>query len=257
MAKKGHIAWNKGLTAKQDERIARYSKKLEGIVRSEKSNEKNRIAHKKLWQDPNSPYNKEIRLTLTKGLRKGKKGSNEFRNKISKVMKKKWQNPAFLFNSKKHKEKLSLQKKKEWANPHSTYNSKEWKINRIKGSKKMWQDTQYREKTIKAQREGMQLSPNKPEKAMMQIIKENKFPFNYVGDGKVILGGFNPDFLSKNPKHIIEVNGDYWHNLPKVKEKDKRKLRAYASLGYKTMIVWEHELREPEKVAERMERFLR
>lgn len=109
---------------------------------------------------------------------------------------------------------------------------------------------------IKKRIKGMNLKPNKPERIIESIIKKNNLPFNYVGDGKVIIKGFNPDFLSKNPKHIIEVFGDYWHNLPKVKERDKRRVKAYNDYGYKTLIIWEHELNYPKNVLSKINNFL-
>lgn len=95
-------------------------------------------------------------------------------------------------------------------------------------------------------------TPNKPEKIMINLIKKNNLPFNYVGDGQINIGCFNPDFLSKNPKHIIEVFGDYWHNLPKVKERDKRRLKTYSKYGYETLVIWEHELKNKKKVLEKI-----
>ncbi len=85
----------------------------------------------------------------------------------------------------------------------------------------------------------MNMKPNKPEKVMIEIIKENNLPFNYVGNGQIIIRGFNPDFLSRNPKHIIEVYGDYWHRNDK---KHERRINAYSKYGYKTLVIWEHEL---------------
>jgi G:T-mismatch repair DNA endonuclease (very short patch repair protein) len=128
---------------------------------------------------------------------------------------------------------------------------------KIKFMKRLWQKKKYRNKQVKAILKAQKIRPNKPEKMMMQIIKENHFPFNYVGDGRIIIGGFNPDFLSKTPHYIIEVFGDYWHNLPNMIEKDKRKLKAYAFLGYKTLVIWEHELKEPQKVAKKVNEFLK
>ncbi len=123
-------------------------------------------------------------------------------------------------------------------------------------SKKNWQNEEYRDTTRKKMFKSLRLRPNKPEQVMIKLIQENNLPFNYTGNGKIIMGGFNPDFLSKNPKHIIEVNGDFWHNLPENIEKDKRKLKAYASLGYKTLTIWEHELKEPQKVVEKIRGFI-
>ncbi|GAH86571.1 unnamed protein product, partial [marine sediment metagenome] len=66
---------------------------------------------------------------------------------------------------------------------------------------------------IKKRLKGLIKKPNKPEKIMINLIKKNNLPFNYVGNGQIIIEGFCPDFLSKNPKQIIEVFGDYWHLL--------------------------------------------
>lgn len=114
-----------------------------------------------------------------------------------------------------------------------------------------------RDKRIKKSIKGLKIKPNKPEKIMINIIRENNFPFNFVGDGQVIIGGFNPDFLSRNPKHIIEFFGDYWHNLPRYKDLDKRRLETYKKYGYKVLVVWEHELKNPFQVVKKIKEFIK
>lgn len=128
-------------------------------------------------------------------------------------------------------------------NPNYGIVSSKEKRKKISDSnKKRWKDEDFKQEQLKKQRAGMSIRPTSPERVLKEIIEKNNLPFNYVGDGAIWFKGFNPDFLSKNPKHIIEVDGDYWHNLPKSIEKDKRKIEAYASLGYRTLILWEHEL---------------
>jgi len=85
------------------------------------------------------------------------------------------------------------------------------------------------------------MSPN--EVIMNNIIKENNLPFNYTGDGKVVFNGFCPDFLSKNPKYIIELFGQR-HYSPYDKKRDKRRFKAYSSLGYKTLVIYNWEFDE-------------
>ena len=135
--------------------------------------------------------------------------------------------------------------------------------------KEQWQNPEYREKFIKRMksggglkaRMGNKIFPNKPEKFIIELIQKNNFPFNYVGDGEIWFKGktqyFNPDFLSKNPKHIIEVFGDYWHNLPNMIEKDSERLKTYNNYGYKTLIIWEHELKNPIQVVNKINNFLK
>ena len=205
--------------------------------------EKIRTYQKARWKDKNSVLN-----------------SDKYRKKQSKSLKQKWKNPKYLKKMKfrdkncKNKGKVRTKKmiehysnihKKLWKDPNSTYNSKKYKLELKKRVKEM----------MKAQHK----KPNKPEKKVIEIIEKNKLPFNYTGNGKIWFKGyntlFNPDFLSKNSNHIIEVDGDYWHNLPKVKEKDKRRRKTYISLGYKLLVIWEHELENPQKVTEKIINF--
>lgn len=91
---------------------------------------------------------------------------------------------------------------------------------------------------------------------LLKIIERNNLPFNYVGDGKVVLNGFCPDFLSKNPKHIIELFSGY-HKFSGRKERDERRLKAYSLLGYKTLIIWQHELLYEDKIVNKIKAFIR
>ena len=94
------------------------------------------------------------------------------------------------------------------------------------------------------------IKPNKPEKALNALL--NKLlpkEYKYVGNFKFWIESFNPDFININgQKKIIEMYGDYWHNRKDAKKRDKRRLIAYKQYGYKTLIIWEHELKDLEKV---------
>ena len=120
--------------------------------------------------------------------------------------------------------------------------------------KRKWQNEKYREKVIKAVSKGLEIKPNKPEKILNELLNEvlpNEY--KYVGNFKFWIERFNPDFINCNgQKKIIEMNGDYWHNLKDMKKKDKQKIKAYEKYGYKTLIVWEHELKNLGKVKNRI-----
>jgi hypothetical protein len=72
--------------------------------------------------------------------------------------------------------------------------------------------------------------------------------WKYVGDGSVVLNGFNPDFINANgEKKIIEIFGDYWHS-ERVKhrtkeEEEQLRCSRYAEYGYDTLIIWENEVK--------------
>lgn len=72
--------------------------------------------------------------------------------------------------------------------------------------------------------------------------------WKYVGDGSVVLNGFNPDFINANgEKKIIEIFGDYWHS-ERVKhrtkeEEEQLRCSRYAEYGYETLVIWENEVK--------------
>jgi len=99
--------------------------------------------------------------------------------------------------------------------------------------------------------------PNKKEILLNKILKElfgNEYKF--VGNGKVWIEKYNPDFININgQKKIIEHFGEYWHNLPKYKIRDEKKLNIYKKYGYQTLVIWEHELNNLDKLKNKLLRF--
>lgn len=87
----------------------------------------------------------------------------------------------------------------------------------------------------------------------------------------------NPDLVFPGRGKIIFVHGCFWHRhgdrceltrwpksrldfwKPKLEEnhrRDQRNQRALRRLGWKVMVVWECQLKETDKLAERIRRFL-
>jgi very-short-patch-repair endonuclease len=107
-----------------------------------------------------------------------------------------------------------------------------------------WKDLEYKQKTMTKT-----ISKSKPFNNKEQILNTiicNDFKF--VGDGKFWIEQFNPDFIDLKNKKIIELYGDYWHNLPNYKIRDKYRLKVYERNSYKTLIIWEHELKDLNKL---------
>ena len=46
------------------------------------------------------------------------------------------------------------------------------------------------------------------------------------------------------PNCAIEVDGEYWHSLPKVEKADKRKERTIRLLGFRLFRLKEHDIRQ-------------
>lgn len=137
-----------------------------------------------------------------------------------------------------------------------------WRQARGENLKKLWRDPTIRARWIERRRRfwssdspefialrqkmiaGLNLRPNKPETVVLDLLNDI-FPseWEYVGDGQVILGGLNPDFVNVNGKKlIIEVFGDYWHTQKlKPYRINKGRVLTYARYGYRTLIIWEKE----------------
>lgn len=54
--------------------------------------------------------------------------------------------------------------------------------------------------------------------------------------------GCYPDILFKQEKIAVFCDGDYWHNRPEVKERDKRHNKILMENGWTVLRFWEHEI---------------
>lgn len=116
-------------------------------------------------------------------------------------------------------------------------------------NKYQWGIGDYREKVLQK----LILSPNKPEKLLSKLLNKIDYKrWRYVGDGKFWIKRFNPDFVNSKKKEIIEMYGNYWHNLEKNKKKDEERIKTYLEFGYKCLIIWEHELKDLEKLTNKV-----
>ena len=79
-----------------------------------------------------------------------------------------------------------------------------------------------------------------PEKIMSNILTEYNIPFEsqYNFNNK-----FRCDFAIPSKKIIIECDGDYWHNLDRVKKKDRAENAYIIKCGWKILRFWEYELK--------------
>lgn len=60
------------------------------------------------------------------------------------------------------------------------------------------------------------------------------------------IGRYSIDFYL-GQKLCIEVQGEYWHNIPERKETDKRKREYLESNGYHVLYLWENDLDNSER----------
>lgn len=132
--------------------------------------------------------------------------------------------------------------------------------------KRLWQDPNYKEQALKAILLGAHKRPTKPEKRLTDILERNLPEYEYNGDFGlgITLASLIPDFINVNgKKEIIEVFGDYWHNPAKRNlpwyATELGRIMAYQAIGYKCLIIWEHELKElsEEQLIKKIKTFFR
>lgn len=88
--------------------------------------------------------------------------------------------------------------------------------------------------------------------AFMKFLAEQHFSYQFVGDGTLVLGGKNPDFLSLDgKKRLIELWGDVYHQ----RHMPQSRIDHFNQFGYKTLIIWASEMSDPEQVAEKIRKF--
>lgn len=161
--------------------------------------------------------------------------------------------PEFRFRiteaANKRVRELMKQPNAPWRTPEYRRKQSLMKIGEKNPRIKTWQNLSEEEKLdwIQFMRRRSGKRPTAPEMKFIKLIEIHKLPIKYVGNGTFWIGHFNPDFIvSDGRKLLFEIYGKYWHNLPETKLKDKERMETYRRNGWKTMIIWEEELEDPE-----------
>lgn len=179
----------------------------------------------------------------------------EEKKRRSELAKKLWKNPSYRKRVTKGISISLIGNKRRKGIPHS----EEVKKKIGKTSKKHWKNPEYVRKVLNA----LQEKPNKFERKLIRLIKENGFPFKYVGDGQVIIDGNVPDFIATdNSRKIIELFGMPWHDpnhSKKIEVKPNRteeaKRKFYERHGYKLLVIWGYELKDKANIVEKIRDF--
>ncbi len=217
-SKKGHRSHRKGLQL-----IEEY-----GCEKAEEIRKKNSVTQKKLYDT-------------------GKKIATKF-----------WTGKKFTnYHRQKQSEKI-----KEYYSKHDIWNkgltkdfNESIKSMSDKNSciiKKLWENKDYREKQIKAILNATIEEPNESEKKLFDVIQNNNLPYKYVGNGEVIIGFKNPDFINVNgEKKVIELYGDYWHR----NDNPQDRIDHFKKYGFDCLVIWERELKNKDSLFEKLKEF--
>jgi G:T-mismatch repair DNA endonuclease (very short patch repair protein) len=273
--RKNHVPLNKG-QPRSDEIKMKISESLKGKPswnKGRKLSEEHKIKLSRAHKNKKMP--EEVRKNIAKSLR-GKEFTEERKKKISQSLKGRklsaeWlkKNSKTWFkknNAPRNKGKNQSEETKKrisdalkggkWVNEN--YRSKMREI-----TKKKWGTEEFREKFIEGMKKATKITPNKLEIKMIEIMKNNDFPFMFVGNGKFWIrnkdNSYNPDFLHKDKtqRKIIEIFGDYWHNKEDHKIRDIERIKTYKEKGFNVLILWENQLKESaEDVTKQIKNFL-
>jgi hypothetical protein len=104
---------------------------------------------------------------------------------------------------------------------------------------------------------GMKAPKRKPSKLELGVAKNLGDEWEYVGDGKLAIGGLVPDFIHRTRKEVLEVFGCYYHACPThfpnapmgPKTSPSFRESVYAANGYKMEFLWEHDIKMARKLA--------
>jgi hypothetical protein len=202
------------------------------------------VAMKKRFEDPNE----RMKISISKtGTTYHEKEDGNF----SRASKKKWEDVVFKEKTSKAirvglnkpgvRLRMSLSHKKRYEDPEERRKTSD-------AMKKVWGDPVF----FKMMGEKFQLKPNKTELFVFDLLNTlcpNEW--EYVGDFSLLIGGKNPDFVHKTKKLLIEFFGNYWHREHDAKDR----IKVFKPFGYKTLVIWESELKNTNKVMSRIERF--
>ena len=215
----------------------------------------------------------ETKLKISKA-NKGRKTtlgmhqSDETKRKIGDKAKVRWQEPSFRarvmpmmrgernphygkHHSEEAKRKIGDANSGEGNWLYGKHVPESMRLKLSAASKKNWEDIKYVKKVLARLRE----KPSRLELNLNTLLQEIlPGEYKYVGGGQFILGGKCPDFLNVNgKKKLIEAFGIYWHDIFDV----ARRVGHFHQYGFDTLIVWEDELGDSERLAKKIMKFNR
>jgi G:T-mismatch repair DNA endonuclease (very short patch repair protein) len=130
------------------------------------------------------------------------------------------------------------------------------KIMSLKG-KIRWADPEY----VKRIQKSFNIKPNKPETLLVNLFKDLNLDYEYTGDFSFWISGKNPDFTNYKDKKVIEFFGIYWHGEKFRNDgnsniiHEQQRIEHFAKEGYKCLIIWEDELKDLDKLIEKILKF--
>lgn len=146
----------------------------------------------------------------------------------------------------------------KWNGTHS--NPFKGKRHTLQAKEKIGKASRERKAIIKALI-GKYSKPNSAEAHLLDILTRHfQKQWRFTGDGQLIISGLIPDFVNTNGKKaVIELYGAYWHSGNRLSSWNRTELgriMAYNALGFRCLVIWEHELKDERAVVGKVEQFM-
>lgn len=93
--------------------------------------------------------------------------------------------------------------------------------------------------------------PNKGELKLLETLKTVSDDWRWVGDGKLWVGGKNPDFWN-GKHHLAELFGGTWHTGHEAQER----INHFKKEGYHCIVIWYSELRRVQQLKNRIRKWI-
>lgn len=102
-----------------------------------------------------------------------------------------------------------------------------------------------------------------PELTLMNFLnREFPYMFDFIGNTTENINGYIPDFICREKNKLIELFGCYWHSCNECKKTSNRnirekniddiRMRKFQEKGFETLVIWEHELKNENKLREKI-----
>ena len=116
---------------------------------------------------------------------------------------------------------------------------------------RLWQDPVY----VKAVQDGWSHRPNKPETKLITLMQDAFPQWEFVGDGSFWITStgrnMNPDFIRRQEKFCIELNGRFWHT----EDATQARVELLRLVGWRCLVIWEEELRDVPQLVQKIQTF--
>lgn len=271
-----------------------FRKKLLKRFRSPAHRERARKQGKLLWKNKEwSEVTRKAASKRMKRLHKDKVFQRRLIKLSSSCLKKLWKNPRWRAarsvarkklwadpnyrsymigrihgSPKRHTSKAKARSRKRmldrWADPSSSklleairrgHKKKEYVLEESRRGKARWAAMSDAEKArmVKRFARSWNIRPTRPEQKLKDVLRRCvPGQFRYIGNLRSVIAGKCPDFINRKKKMIIELFGDYWHRG----QTGMDRVALFKNHGYRTLIVWERELKDERELLKRIKRFV-